>query len=962
MAQKIYPTNIASVYDTDFNGYVNFQIEDYKTTGDVTIKIKPTSNVYMSSRRLEKYVENLNNFITDPVHNPGISKPVIKSTVVNSGNVLNITLTQYESYSLTPFSCIEYEISDDQQFGTTLTSDILHEEETKLNLDVRSLSNGTYYLRVRYGGGGVYSEWSDALTFTVSQPTLTKPEITGVNISYTDFVPFDATVTISSSTYQDSTQHNESKWRIYHKDGDNWILDYTEIGDRSKLTMIMISNLFPNVLEHNKEYYVTVQYFDGNDDFSEESEKYPFISDGVQLSTPDDITIFPSGVNISGPIINFDKNIFYKIRGYDVKNINYNDIKNVYWELYKTNDTIDKENFTTLQNILELQEGTLQPDTEYTIKVYYVHKYLGRSETAMYNFKTSVSFLDVDDGLKKPITVYNDTAYYGEISYDKLMSDLVVYTGTFTFSRRYYVGEEVLKEGELYLCLRDTPILTTSSDTYDFNKYFKKSFDNTNGTSNYYKTQLPTPNWLLNNIGMNPYLTTTDLTSGDTNYINSNSGWLKVQNKFKQILYISKLPLMRNVSINDLIRRDLFHPRRKTVRIGKNLYYVRILIHDCYFGYEALDPVYEGENFILNYNGNNILDYNEEEILKDLTNGNLYTFDPADLDIDSVEYKELIYHTEGMLSYRSDMTSGTVNLVSKEIPMADQRTLYFRPVLELIPEDERPIFNISEKIPQSDESIDYLSSYDPYLDYCYLGMVDTRKFITAETVDVKTGLLSGNTNNVLSWIKIYYRGLIYLVSNGTTIRNTTYRDIDKYNMLTSSSLYTYNVRPEDLKLGKIIFNNVIYNVSCPNVLTFTSIREQTKIDGNLIDIFNNTNAKLDLKLSNESFLSDAIYPIIRNLVEDKGKTGYKGSHRNVKVMDVIDQFGSTSLDEGTFLTSDVIKYEIPQGLTTQYVEKPIFNMQKHPTRIKTGDILDPVDFICCLTVIPTLDKIELWKK
>lgn len=962
MAQKNYPTNIVSIYNTDFHGYTNFQIEGFKSTSDITIKIKPSNSIFMSSRRLEKYVENLQKFIDDPITNPGISKPSITSNVVNSFHSLDIGVTGYESYSLTPFACLEYEIASDSSFGTIILNGVLHEEKTKLNIDIKTLTNGTYYFRVRYGGGGVNSEWSDGISFNVSKATLSKPEIIGVSISYTDYVPFDAVVTFKSSLYQDTSPHNETRWRVYHKEGEEWILDYTEIGDRTKLTMVMISNLFPNVLSHNVEYYVTAQYFDDAGGFSEESEKYRFISDGVKVSTPEDITIFPSIVNISDPTINFFKDITLKINGYDSKNINYNDVENVYWELTEV-ETGYKTNYTTKTNILNLVEGSLIENTRYRISVYYVHKYLGRSDEASFEFKTTSNFISVEDGLKKPITVYNDTAYYGEISYDKLMSENVIYTGNFSFSRRYTVGEEVLKDGELFLCVRETPVLTTSSDTYDFNKYFKKSFESANGTSNYYKTGLPTPKWLLNNIGMNPYLTTTDLTSGDTNFINSNSGWLKVQNKFKQILYISKLPLMRNVSVNDLIRRDLFHPRRKTVRIGKNLYYVRILVHDCYFGYEALDPVYDGENFILNHNGNNIINYNEEEILKDLINGNLYSFDPSDLDIDSIEYKELIYHTEDILSYRSDMTSGTVNLVSKEIPMADQRTIYFRPVLELIPEEEKPIHNISGKIPASDESIDYLQYYDPYLDYCYLGMVETRKFITAETVDIKSGLMSGNSNNVLSWMKFYYRGLIYLVSNGTTIRNTTYRDINKYNMLTSSSLYSYNVRPEDLKLGKIIFNGVIYNISCPNVLTYTTVREQTKLsDGSLVDIFNTANAKLDLKIGYESFLSDAIYPIIRNLQEDKSSTGYKGSHRSVKVMDVIEQFGSTSLDEGVFLTSDVVKYEIPQGLTTQYVEKPIFNMQKHPTRIKTGDILDPVDFICCLTVIPTIDNIELWKK
>lgn len=953
----VKPNSRITLHNTANDTVANISIEQVIPGKDAIIKIKPTSNSYITEKRLKTIKQNIQNYLSDPSLDKTITPPVITS-VSQKDSEITFKLRPYTSNIMLPYCGVEYRIATTRDFqpDTIIVSEMLHNVDVTNGLVISTdlfTSRQTYYIQVSYIGGGYISNPSTVFEFSPSFPTIETPSITGVVFNYNQTAPYATTINITSSPFisTDGSVHLSSSWRIYKKiSDDQYDVIYNIDEDTNNLTSLTIRDLIPAKISHGDEFLVSVTHYGSGQAYSRESEKVAYRSLGVNVTPSKHINIYPIEHNVSNPVFIVDNDYSININGLILQQT-FNDFESFEWELEEQDISRTIKTYTTTSNKLELSEGELLPGRTYRIRNRYKHRNLGYSAYVEKEFKTKDAFVTSLDKLAVPSKTLNNSAYFGEIAYDQLMFSSVKYCGTYDPNSVYSIGDEVLKEGVYYICVEGT------SNASNFERCFK--LPSHTSAKAIYKSGLPTMAWLLENIGLNPYL------NSDSNYssnglINEGTGWVKVQNDRGQILYIAKKPVMDNISINDLIDRDLYHPRRKTIRIGENLYYIRILVSQLEVGYDALDPLYRGENFNEAYRHHDPINYDEDELLINLMNSKLSTYDPVDLDI-PLTYKELIYNIDNIYGYKLDQSGGQVSLLNQILPYADDRTLRYRPVLELIPPENHPYKNISTLLPKStdiveDGEFNPEEYYDKYLDAGYLGYVSVDDFITSESIDVQTGLNSNKHLPILGWYKFYYRGLVYFIPNGVNLKNVTYTEVSRANMITPTPRFNYNVTSDKIRFGKVFHNGIIYNVGCPNGLKYTNIRETVMTTSGAINIFENMSPVYDPDFCYNTFLSDVIYPVLSNIGVDRNRKGYKGRYKRLKSIEIMEQFGNGNEETSSFLLGDIIRYQ-DGGVFT---EKPIINFQKYIAHIGKKNITDGLDVISCLNVNPIFDKPELW--
>lgn len=934
-------TGSMNIFDPISNITTYIKVAKNSNPTDVTVKLKPTTTFYLSSSRLENYKRSIEKFLVNPTFNNSINKPTIQYHE-NDSNIITVTMSEYESYVMLPYSSTMVQVSSDSGFNTIVHEKLVNNvlEPNVIKFNANSLTHNTrYYLRVRYGGGGYYSEWSDYLEFLIDKPTINKPSITPItsqDLSYKLTPPYSVTIRVRSSAIQNGTYHSSTTWTVYGEgDNGNIVPVWSKVKDGSNLTSITLSNLYPDTLKYGKEYWITCKYY-SNDKYSEESEPVSFCADGLSTESPDDITIFPRLVNTPTPLININKDIKLSVNGKEVF-ANEGDITSVYWTIYEEDTGVQVNRSNTRSFDFKVPSGTLKPNTKYRVDVFYIHNSIGISPTSSRYFNT-IDFNTNKDKLETPFKVFNKMAYYGEINDTSLATDKLIYKGEYVEGSMYNYGEEVKKDGKLYVCTSTTP------NSYEFDKYFKEPGEVE--TEEIYRSYLPTPKWLIKMSGLYPKLSIQDGSTGDTNLINSNSGWIKCQNEREQTIYISKLPIMRNVSINDLIRCDLYHPRRKTVRLGNKLYYVRILVNKLLVGNDGLSPNYINKNLYKDQRLHEEVIYNENILLEYLMSGVLANFSNINLDIDDITAKELIYHHDEMVLYRADNNSSTIRLIPGEIDSGDIANIALRLVLEEIDPSSHPLLSLEKTLPGNND----ISNYDPILDYCYMGFVNIDEFVNSEYIDIKSDLISNLDSPNKGWFKFYYRGLIYYFSYGSNLRNISPRKLLEHGLLTPTPLYPSDSRTPDKYNGKILFNNLFFNVSCPSVLTYNPQHKVTMTEaGSVVDIFQNKNINLDIKMAYESFLSDTIYPLLKNKNPIRDKAGYKGSFKNLHVDNALEKVGSSSLPEDTFITSNFLK----NG-------NIVLNYQLDPYSMKEGTLDQLSDAVFVLTIHPNYRNKNKW--
>lgn len=929
--------------ETDIKSYLTFDsLDNYQT--DIILKLRPSDDKYVTEARLDNYIAKLTDYFQNPTADKTITKPSIMSVDTKNG-FLNIKCSAFDSSILLLHVGTEYQIATDDKFNNIVMTKFTHNnnEKTNISLSYSSLTyQNTYFVRVRYGGAGYVSYWSDPVEFIVDKPTINQPilnPITKSDIEYSNTVPYTVSINVSSSTFIGSSTHKSSIWTIYKQNTSGTYDKAWSTTSTTSLTSIRISDLFPSVLDFKTDYFITVKYLGSDDSYSLESIPQKFSIEDISLSTINTLNIFPPIVNIGRPVISFINNLTVKIKNLEYL-ISLSDIEDISWTLVRddTNSTVYKLNAVVTS--ITIPENIVFPNTSYTLNVYYKHKTLGNSEVSIFKFTTTSKFITVDDGLPYPKTVVNNIGYYGEIANNNLMLDSIYYVGEYNSKKQYKQYQEVSKDGKLYICVMDTPLTD-----YAFSTYFK-AYDNVNSKS-YYRSGLPSPSWLVNHIGLNPYLSASNVYDTESNVYNKNSGWIKFQNRHNQIIYISKLPIYKNVSIQDLIKADLLHPRRKTIRIGENLYYIRTLVTSLEQGYDSLnyDSRLSGINKDFSINKEPIY-YNEHELIEYMLNGDITLLDPSELDMEISEYNELCYTHDKLYSYKADLGVDRYSFTGKKIETYDDRNLVFRPVLELIPEDEYPVYNISKSIPGNNTVEE--SNYNKYLDTAYLGIVDSSDFVTSEMINIRSGLLSNNYVPNITWFKFYHRGLIYFISYGYNLLNTPYQDLLNYNMVYPTTIYKTFKDLSSFNPGKISYNNRLYNIMLPSVMNYTDFLETILVDNKVVTIETNTN--VDTKMSYDSFLSNTIYGLLKTKPKLLEHPGYKGSYPDANYEALIDSMTGTK-DSGTFFT-----------MNTTNTAKVICNSQVNINNFVTKYTNASDNVILCLTISAIVDETKLWKK
>lgn len=977
----VIPTSPALTYDERFNGSeiilkdtdnntsatFRMYIPSGTTEYDNVVKLTSRPGLKLSEGKLEDYKEKLKDFLkvfsTGSVSSGVLVKtPSIKTFYQNSES-FTVEFSKYSCPILLPLGCIEYQIATDANFRNIAKTEMIHsgKELTSLEVTTKDLTPGvSYWFRLRYGTGGEYSGWSDYRGFIVSRPTLPKPvinQLTPNNYVYKDSIPYDVTINITSEPLQ-NTNHDSSTWSIYEKnDQGEFVKIWTKEKSVTELTNISLTGLYPSTLKYNKTYYIGVVYYGTNinNEFSFESDLVPFCAEEVDIRGVTNLSVYPAIVNVANPILGFDENIWVSIKGKE-KLLEYSNIEKIYWEVSSNGH---KVKHMTQTPSLNLPAGSLLPNRTYTVKVWYYHTYLGESLPTYLEFTTEKEFVSFRDGMMYPLKAIDGMAYYGDIPVQNLSNRDIRYAGEFTNTRSYSIGEEVSVDGELYICKRKTP--TTG---FTLKEYFIEI--GSSEAVNYYKSGLPTYSWLINNIGLNPYLCTRDIMSGNTNVLHDDvGGWVKCQNVMGKIIYITKTPIYSGVSINDLIKADLFHPRRKTVRIADTLYYVRLLTTNLIIGEDAVDPMSREGN-----TGEKI-NYKEDEIISSLLNGKLASFTITDLDIATIDNKELVYDSDKIAAYRIDTQAGMV-YQGRDIGNPDDRRYNIRLVLEVIPERERPVYHITKRIPGGTLTYDEEGNpieYNKWLDAAYLGSVEVSDFLTSLAINEKSGLhLDCAVPNRL-WHKFYYRGLIYFLSQGINLSQVDIRELENRNVIYPTPLFVQQDNTVAPINGKIDFNNVRFNLCLPKALNHDSQHVVVKnINNRPLDILNPGTANQEITIAYDSFISDVVYPIYVRQVSSasdprqipfSGAKGYKGKYKSASdsTTRIIDNLGSCPYTDydSTFITCQ--KFSRDNG-NDNYVlngQRDIYTMAEH-------NGTDLVDVLFCLTVNPTLDAKNLWKK
>lgn len=943
--------NAIVLFDTETNTRTTIKIENINQTKDIRVKFKPIAPElhYISWQKLRYYTEYIKDYMDDPTIEKIICTPEISDLAEHPGKI-TFNITPYKSFIMLEHVCTEIQISPLEDFSILeqhflyhdTDKDIKHIEFTKLR------HRQSYYFRVRYGGAGYASGWSNKLTFTAIKATIPTPTINPIT---EDLIVFDKLnlpiINFTASAYAGTGTHTYSTIRIYGENLDGKELLQTIVDDKY-LTYNSLEKLYPSTLTYGKTYWLTITYHNENFEYSEESVKVPFAVTSVVIDPPKDFTTFPRIINTSNPMLSFNGNLTYKFQN-KINVITIEDISVITWNIYKNDGTRIYQKSTKDVSLI-LPVGTLQPNTAYYVTVYYTHKTLGNSPVATFRFRTMDTYKPVNDGYESPETVYNNCAFYGEILKDKYIDDKISYAGVWRKGDRYLRYQEVSRDNNLYVCVLNTPEDTEKD--YDFNQHFK---DVVSVQDEFYKSGLPSPSWLLKYLELNPNQTGRP-EELNFNVINKETSWLKLQNQKGKILYVTKNNILTKVSINDLIKADLYHPRRKTIRIFNRLYYVRILVSTLEQGYDTPDPQhFENKAYNKYFNNRDPISYGEDKLMEYLITNKLAGYSPADIDMPQDDYTELIYTHNKLCAYRAYANISGYSVINSKKDDPDEKIYNLRIVLEYIPETEHPMNFISSRLPGNNTPEP--DKTDKWGEVAFLGIVNVEDFVGSEVIDARTDFNSFRAVPVLNWLKFYYRGLIYYVSLGDAFVNVTFNELNEANLVYPTMLFTKEKTIGAEKPGKVIFNDLIFNVCLPSVLNYKAMNEgYVWEDPNKEPVTIRRNTEEEIDIGYDSFLSNTIYGIydrsaIANVEKSGDKVpGYKGRYRNYLFGRFMDKFSN--------IADIKDRYTLTQNETKEgnvFVNRSWF--------INTVDVIrkdSPTNCIICLSICPTFDNDVIW--
>lgn len=461
-------------------------------------------------------------------------------------------------------------------------------------------------------------------------------------------------------------------------------------------------------------------------------------------------------------------------------------------------------------------ENTLKLATMYTLvtKIKYLSDAVSETQSNMVFAFTDVrTFVspstyvanDVDN-----LTVsrtYNGVGYYGEIRTG--FNNAVDYKGKYIPSTAYSVNDEVIHDGTIYKCVNSvgTESLTTPVGSSNFTTYQNVT------------NILPDGEWLLKKLGI-PYANPIHLgidgeiveSSNIDDVSNQYDGWIKAQNKFNQIIYISKRPFIVNMSAIELKRRGLMGSGR-TIRLGEKIFKVRLMENNV--------------NSVVNDDFNNTKKQNELDLYQYLFT-NLHTYQTQELGLES---SGNILLANGKLSYTSEVVGINSSLSSIDYTSDTKGSLVI--VLEDILKGYEPYYKSISSSPVTD------LDYDLGTDTGYYGEVSAQDLITPTEFKMIYGVSELNlTNEELFFHKFYWHGmLMYLPSK--PFGKMKVKDVIKHKLFYGIE-NTNSIRTNGINIKTTLLNAI------PNTFTYKeNLNDDFKIDSLIVDLYSRVSKNLD---------------------------------------------------------------------------------------------------------------------
>ncbi len=734
---------------------------------------------------------------------PTILTP-LPGAINHDGSVI-IEKFDIDNFGIDPIVSVVFEISKSRDFkeivfkklkqGSSI-SDLDPDELNGYNLE----ANKMYYLRVKIYINNFSYSWSDTIHFTYTTSKYLTPVIHEAIIEQDDENETESirvrktgniTFRIDPFGIEVGAPGDPTNIEVYIKNREDLTGDFIKYTYEFNPTTNLNLSLIPLICFPGKSYHIKFAYYNSVLDI-----RSPF-SNTISVDIPlpkyyfSNFYIAQNGAFISTtPTVILEDLVFdYNFIDYlyddfeetliteDERTLLKEKIKGskfIYeFNLLKDGQILHRYNvqrgFEDVVNVLykgltfTITNIRLELSTDYTL--YLTFKWLDKTDNPLsYTDGTPISKVFTtgniynivpNDDLTQVYKEFNTFGYYGEITSRDLAPD-TTYMGELKTAVTYKQNDEFSYRNDLFLVLQ--PVTFYALEEINSAVRSKKVvLINKDNVKDYYKSGLPTGEWLIKQLGIP---TKTELSSG---VINSKEGWIKCYNDANNIIYIAKKPFIADISFNTLEKLFLTSSYGRTIRIGKQLFAVRLL-EDKVYSLINRRPI--------GFKGNV---KKEIELFKAL-HSDLATYSQGDLGVAS--NKSVTFVSGGVIQSQTTGYSTNfkekLNIKSKDIveleKLADRK--YYRPVLELIRTGQEPY--------REEKDIDY----DPFTDTGYCGKVTGDDYINGiELKDrFKIANLHVDTPYPL-YYKFYYHGLLIFIPTKPIGNGTTYNELESLNLV-----------------------------------------------------------------------------------------------------------------------------------------------------------------------------------
>ena len=754
----------------------------------------------------DKSVEDL--IAQQVVETATLGQPVILSPLpgaTNHDGHVDIEEINLDNFGLEPIVSSIFEISTTRDFTDVVFKKIKQAHKVQ-NLDrdelngANLIANKLYFLRVKICINNFSYSWTDTIHFYYTTSNYTQPVIESITINKdvdSDIIETrnkrTGSLTIDFEPYGVDTgaPGDPTNIEVYIRNTDNPDGEFTKLTYAYDPTTMITLDIIPIICFPGKSYHFKIAFYNSAIDI-----RSPF-SNIFTLDIPrakyhfTNFYIAQNGAFISTTPTVVLENL---VMDYNFLDVLYDDFKEtliseeertrlkrttrnskfIYeFNLLKDGNVVHRYNvhrsFEDVVNnafkglTFTINNLKLALSTEY--ELYLVFKWVTPSgDTVDYidgvpatkTFTTgNIYNIIPNDNLTEVYREYNTFGYYGEILSKDLAPD-TTYMGEVKAAFPYKVNDEFSSDGRLFLTLEPFTLFDkTELTSMVANR--KCVIITDKNVKEYYKSGLPTGEWLIKQLGIP---TKTELSSG---IINSREGWIKCYNHANNIIYIAKKPFIADISFDTLEKLYLTSSYGRTIRIGKQLFAVRLL-EDRVYSLINRRPIGFKDNV-----------KKEVELYKAL-HTDLAAYTQGDLGI--VSNKGLMHVSQGVIQ---SITSGYGSAFKDQLGIQSDKIVeleagadrkYYRPVLELIREGREPW--------REEPGI----NYDPFTDTGYYGKITGDDYINGKEIRDRFKLANLHVDTPYPlYYKFYYHGLLVFIPTQPIGNGVSYKELEENNLV-----------------------------------------------------------------------------------------------------------------------------------------------------------------------------------